>query len=335
MDKCRTCGGTLINVGNGVSQCLYCRNEYKENDNLNLNFFPTSKGVAQQKDHGVDVYENNINGVLEIRWSDDRYIHSGSGLLITKQGYALTNTHVVTHENGESCDRVNVRINGYDTYASVVKLGDDEHGNGSGIDLALIKLDEVPKNAKALTFTNSDLIKNGERIFVIGNSLGYGTCITNGIVSDKSRNVDGKNLIMTDCAVNGGNSGGPVFNDKGQVLGVIVSGISAAEGMNFAIPSNDAIGFIRRSKKSFSGEHKSILEKYGHADNGKRINRKCSKCNELMNFEDGWAYCEYCDEARFQLYCPHCGRNDSLEVLSSGNLSCSACYYYDINPASL
>jgi S1-C subfamily serine protease len=68
--------------------------------------------------------------------------------------------------------------------------------------------------------------------------------MTSGIVSDKLRNVNGKNLLMTDCAVNGGNSGGPMFNSSGKVIAVIVSGITGAEGMNFAIPSDKVLNFI-------------------------------------------------------------------------------------------
>ena len=136
---------------------------------------------------------------------------------------------------------------GENTEASVIKLGDCNHGSGNGIDLALIKLERVPSSAKVVKFENFDNVKNGERIFVIGNSLGHGTCITSGIVSDKLRNVNGRMRLMTDCAVNGGNSGGPIFNEKGLVIGAVVSGITAAEGMNFAIPANEVIKFIKNN----------------------------------------------------------------------------------------
>ena len=95
-------------------------------------------------------------------------------------------------------------------------------------------------------------VRIGESIYVVGNSLGHGTCITSGIVSDRKRMVDGQMLMMTDSAVNGGNSGGPVFNTAGNVIGLIVSGIDNAEGMNFAIPSDDVLDFVRqvtRAKK--------------------------------------------------------------------------------------
>lgn len=244
MAKCTTCGGLTLFLGNNAYRCLYCGNNYNMNNSTMTHVSKASAAVVEKKDCGVDVFETNIDGVLEIEWSDSQYTHSGSGFLLSRDGYALTNTHVVTHEDGRSCGKVTVRIKGQQTTASIVKLGDNQHGSGSGIDLALIKLDRVPANAKALTFESFDNVRIGERVFVIGNSLGHGTCITSGIVSDKTRNVGGKMLLMTDCAVNGGNSGGPIFNDKGRVIGVIVSGITGAEGMNFAIPSKDAINFV-------------------------------------------------------------------------------------------
>ena len=73
-----------------------------------------------------------------------------------------------------------------------------------GVDLALLKLSKMPFRAKVLEFEDFSNVRIGEPVFVIGNSLGYGTCITSGIVSDKERNVNGKMLLMTDCAVNGG-----------------------------------------------------------------------------------------------------------------------------------
>ena len=165
--------------------------------------------------------------------------------MISADGYAVTNTHVVTHENGASCQRVSVHLSGENTVADVIKLGDTRHGLGPGVDLALIKLARVPANAVPVRFANFDDVKNGERIFIIGNSLGYGNCITCGIVSDRLRNVNGKMLLMTDCAVNGGNSGGPMFNEDGLVIAAVVSSITEAKGMNFAIPSYTILEFLK------------------------------------------------------------------------------------------
>lgn len=246
MKKCKVCGGGCVEIGNKSYQCDCCGSTFTEED-----FAPALKSaVTPLSDNGAGVYEKCINGVLEIRWSDTKYTHSGSGFLITSDGYCITNTHVVTSEEGLSCGNVSVKINGESLSAQVLALGDNMHGSGNGVDLALIKLSRLPHEAKVLEFENFENVRIGESVYVIGNSLGYGTCITSGIVSDKARNVNGKILLMTDCAVNGGNSGGPIFNDKGRVIGAIVSGITGAEGMNFAIPSNTVIQFLHKCGKN-------------------------------------------------------------------------------------
>ena len=252
IELCPFCGGTLKADGKGYL-CSNCSTKIDSAEELER-FKPKKKTsqtvinqtvVEKQVDHGVDVFDTNIKGVLEITWSDGQYKHSGSGSLVTKDGFAITNTHVVTSEDGRSCEKVNVKICGKKVSADVIRLGDSKHGDGDGVDLALIKLSNVPNDATIMRFETFDNVKNGERVFVIGNSLGHGTCITSGIVSDKVRNVNGKLLMMTDCAINGGNSGGPIFNEKGLVIGTVVSGITAAEGMNFAIPSNTVMEFIQ------------------------------------------------------------------------------------------
>jgi S1-C subfamily serine protease len=262
-ETCRQCGGELRELDNGY-KCTCCGAKYSSLEELHperrayqndLNSYQRMGNTSsasnnayqgiEQYDHGVDVFDNNIQAVLEITWSDERYTHSGSGFLVSNDGYAVTNTHVVTYEDGRSCEKVNVKICGQNVKANIIKLGDNLHGSGNGIDLALIKLSQVPHGAVTVTFEDFNNVRNGERVFVIGNSLGYGTCITSGIVSDRSRMVEGERLLMTDCAVNSGNSGGPIFNEKGRVIGAIVSGISGAEGMNFAIPADSVIKFMQ------------------------------------------------------------------------------------------
>lgn len=255
--NCRSCGGELTPDGAGF-KCSFCGARYASEEELKPRrpVRPAAKKetvevpATAKVDSGADVFETNIKGVLEITWSDGQSKHSGSGFLVSGDGYAITNAHVVTHKSGEACEQINVRLCGESTTAQVVKLGDAKHGEGSGDDLALIKLALVPADATVVKFENFDNVKNGERVFVIGNSLGYGTCITSGIVSDRLRRVNGKMLLMTDCAINGGNSGGPIFNEKGLVIGAVVSGITAAEGMNFAIPSTTIEQFISDEPKA-------------------------------------------------------------------------------------
>lgn len=248
MKHCTSCGGDLITIGNNYMYCSYCGNAYDKDDTTKTK--PIDKNDIKQFDTGVNVFDENISSVLEIRWTNGTYLCSGSGFLISSDGYAITNTHVVTDENGNSYGEVEVSVGDTLTSATVIKLGDNKHGLGDGIDLALIKLKQVTGSENPVHFADFENVKNGEQVFVIGNSLGYGTCITSGIVSDKLREVNGKMLLMTDCAVNGGNSGGPMFNARGEVIAVIVSGITGAEGMNFAIPADDVIEFINNCNRN-------------------------------------------------------------------------------------
>jgi len=242
---------------------------------------------------GVNVYEKSIAGVLEVTCRYANCISSGSGFLISNTGYAITNTHVVTH-NSQPCRDVSVRVAGETIKASVVMLGDDKGGRGNGVDLALLKLSKFPARGKSLCFENFDNVRIGEQVYVIGNSLGDGTCITSGIVSDKCRTLNGHKLLMTDCPINNGNSGGPIFNAKGKVIGVIVSSRvkadgSATEGMNYAIPSFIVEEFL-------NGEHTAV---------------------RLMSGEFSLPPTKYC-------ICPECG--GTAVVYPTGSCICQQCH---------
>lgn len=288
MKHCNSCGGDLISIGNSYRYCTYCGNAYGQDGTAAAK--PIDKKEIKQFDTGANVFDDNINSVLEIRWTDGRYLHSGSGFIISSDGYAITNTHVVTSDNGDPCDNLSVSFGGSSSEAEIIRLGDDRHGLGSGVDLALIKIKNF-NGGSAVRFANFDNVKIGEQVFVIGNSLGYGTCITSGIVSDKRREVNGKMLLMTDCAINGGNSGGPMFNARGEVIAVIVSGISGAEGMNFAIPADDVISFINGSNRKIAID----LCSYGPIGGGK-ASTSCPRCgSKTINCENGIYRCFSCD----------------------------------------
>ena len=290
-DKCTFCGGTLIDAGNGVLKCKYCKNtfqapkvEVKE---------PTFAKAQKTSNAGVNVFDTNINGVLEISCDFENGISAGSGFLIDETGYAITNAHVVC-EGSEVCQDITVRVCGRVVGATIVALGDEEGGYGTGVDLALLKLNELPRNAVPLSFADFDTVKNGEQVFVIGNSLGDGTCITSGIVSDKNRELNGERLLMTDCAINGGNSGGPIFNSNGEVIGAIVCSRvqrdgSATEGMNYAIPIDTVEEFI-------CGKYRAVTMK-----NARRLKSP-----------NRFAFCPRCATptvigAREQCTCTNCG----------------------------
>lgn len=243
MKKCKVCGDICRELGNGKYVCDCCGNTFSEED-----FAPRQKQAvkvdegAKTGDIGADIYEKNVNGVCEISTSSSK----GSGYLIDAMGgYVITNSHVVALDDGKSCSTCNVKVADRTVRATVVRMGTEKKNEHCGNrDLALLKLAQVPLGATEIKFGNFDAVRTGERIYVIGNSMGYGTCITSGIISDSNRNGQ----LMYDCPTNPGNSGGPVFDSKGLVIGTHVAGFSPngakVQGMNFAIPAQSVIAFL-------------------------------------------------------------------------------------------
>lgn len=239
MKDCPNCGATLVSKGNGGWKCRYCGYE-EAGDPTPIPAapvaIPTVMPVAEAIHYsGSTIYEENINAVLEISASKGNMGGRGTGFLISESGIALTNVHVVTFQS-QPADCIRVTVAGKEVGAKIVKLGDNNGGSGNGIDVAILQLDSVPVDATSVELGNSSAVKHGEQIYYIGNSKGEGLCITSGIVSDNARISGGKTYIMTDAATNPGNSGGPLFNDQGEVIGIHVSARVEAVGMKYAIP---------------------------------------------------------------------------------------------------
>ena len=169
---------------------------------------------------------------------------SGSGFIVTKDGYILTNNHVVTNSDRTTvADRVTVQMLDNRTYKARVV------GHDPTTDVALIKIEG--NNFPTLPLGNDAQSKVGEWVLAIGNPLGFDFTVTAGIISAKGRSLPGllsrrgdnnysiSDLIQTDAAINPGNSGGPLVNQRGEVIG-ITSAIASPTGMNagygFAIP---------------------------------------------------------------------------------------------------
>lgn len=288
MIKCSVCGGEADSIGNNQYRCRYCMHEFSESDFRT----ETKSHVEKRSDEGVNVFDKNRNGVLEITCRFPGAVSAGSGLLIDSSGYALTNTHVVIN-NAVPCNDITVKVAGEVVRASIVALGDNNGGNGMGVDLALIRLSHVPYRAAVIELANFEEVRIGEQVYVIGNSLGDGTCITSGIVSDRRRVVAGKTLMMTDCAINGGNSGGPIFNRKGVAIGVIVSSRikadgSATEGMNYAIPSDIVKEFL-------SGHYFQTQPTAGAFELPPKQYTNCPKCGTSVTVGSaGNCFCTKC-----------------------------------------
>lgn len=170
---------------------------------------------------------------------------SGSGFVISSDGYILTNHHVV-----DQATEIQVLFSDRSEYQATI-IGSDRRS-----DLALLKIEA--KGLDALKFANSDKLKVGEWVLAIGSPFGLDYSVTAGIVSAKGRSLptdQGENyvpFIQTDVAINPGNSGGPLFNLEGRVVGInsqIFSRTGGSIGLSFSIPSSVALRVVEQLKQ--------------------------------------------------------------------------------------
>ncbi|MGO9019310.1 MAG: DegQ family serine endoprotease [Syntrophobacteraceae bacterium] len=160
---------------------------------------------------------------------------AGSGVIISKDGYILTNNHVV-----EGAKELTVTLADKDEFKAQVV------GRDPKTDIAIIKID-AGENLPAANIGDSDQIKVGDWVLAIGNPFGLGDTVTSGIVSAKGRVIGAgpyDDFIQTDASINPGNSGGPLFNMKGEVIGINTAIIPEGQGIGFAIPVNTAKSLI-------------------------------------------------------------------------------------------
>lgn len=190
--------------------------------------------------HIKTVYvEENQNPMYEFffgRSASQAYMASGSGVIISSDGYIVTNNHVIDQSN-----QIEVVLNDKRSFKAKI-IGVDPN-----TDLALLKINA--NNLVKIPFGNSDNLKIGEWVLAIGNPFNLTSTVTAGIVSAKARNINVNNrssysiesFIQTDAAVNPGNSGGALVNTKGELVGIntaIFSKTGSYSGYSFAIPSS-------------------------------------------------------------------------------------------------
>ena len=202
-----------------------------------------------------DVYENYVNAVVLVYnqgttstyWGQTESRSSGSGMIISKDGYVLTNNHVVS-----GAEKLTVMTTSGEEYDATV-IGADEVN-----DVALLKI-EGSEDFPTVSIGNSDNIEVGQQVCAIGNPLGELTnTLTVGYVSALDREISESstgttiNMFQTDCAINSGNSGGPIFDMNGNVVGITTAKYSSSgysnsasvEGIGFCIPINDAMSIV-------------------------------------------------------------------------------------------
>lgn len=229
-------------------------NDLKQEDIKNLIEKSTKSivGISKLEQKGTSVFSSNSAKLLGL----------GSGIIVSDNGYILTNAHV----SGEKNSNCYVTLANGKNYTGNVVWSDKD------LDLSIVKIEGYYLDY--LELGDSDTIYLGQDVFAIGNPIGYEfqRTVTKGIVSGINRTLkieDGENssymedLIQTDATINEGNSGGPLINMQGQVIGITSIKISDAESIGFAVPSNIVKPIIERLIKDEKFEE-TYLGIYGY-----------------------------------------------------------------------
>ena len=196
-----------------------------------------------------EVYAANVNSVVSINVSTTTNVFgrttesaaSGSGFFITKDGYILTNYHVI-----KGASSIKVAFMDGTNYDATLVGGESEN------DIAVLKIGVGFKRPPAVPVGTSADLKVGQKVFAIGNPFGLGHTVTAGILSAKGRNIQSgpfDNFLQTDASINPGNSGGPLINMEGKVIGINTAIIASGQGIGFAIPSSMAERIVNQLKQ--------------------------------------------------------------------------------------
>jgi S1-C subfamily serine protease len=188
-------------------------------------FLALSLGFGQVPLSTAQIVKRISPSVVVIQGDTDSGTVLGSGFIISSDGKIVTNLHVI-----RDLKTATVQLMNGSTLGSLSVLAIDDHH-----DLAIVQASGLALIPLALG--NSDSVTVGERVVVIGSPRGLDGTVTAGILSS-IRDSEGSKFLQTDAAVNPGNSGGPLVNDKAQVIGIVSFKLRSAEGLNFAIPVN-------------------------------------------------------------------------------------------------
>lgn len=263
--------------GKEISAVEKNQSELKEEIPQTFEAFPVAAengSYTQDESQNISVYEKCNEAVVNIttkvmgyNWFYEPIVTesgSGSGSIIDKRGYVVTNVHVI-----EKASVINISLADGTTYEGTV-VGQDIES-----DIAVLKF-EPAKSAdlKTISFGNSESLKVGQKVIAIGNPFALERTMTTGIISglgrpiQKSANVIIRNMIQTDAAINPGNSGGPLLDSQGRMIGIntmIYSSSGSSAGVGFAIPASTARRVV------------SDLLKYG------KVNRGTMKLSLVQN----------------------------------------------------
>ena len=252
--SCALLGGA---AGGGAVWAAMQASEKNESE-ISLSSRPVTQVALRNVDgktalSDAEVYAANVNSVVSIRTSATagynffgqpvQSASSGSGFVLSKDGYILTNYHVV-----KGAETVTVTLYSGEEFNATYIGGEEDY------DIAVIKVEA--QDLQPVTLGDSATLNVGDHVLAIGNPLGELTfSMSGGMVScvDRAINIDGTpfNMIQTDTSINPGNSGGPLFNQYGEVVGIVSakysqsSGGTSVEGLGFAIPMNDVFSMVK------------------------------------------------------------------------------------------
>ena len=243
----------IVNIENTPLEETQGEEAFGEYEGLSLPVVNNQVTYTQDETENINVYRNCNEAVVNINtkvtsydWFWDPYVTdggSGSGSIIDKRGYILTNVHVIS-----GASKIYVSLYDGSQYEATV-IGEDIDS-----DLAVIKFDPpAGLNLKTISFGDSTNLVVGQKVIAIGNPFGMERTMTTGIVSGLGRPIQNsnnriiRNMIQTDAAINPGNSGGPLLDTTGKMVGIntmIMSSSGSSSGVGFAVPSEIAVRVV-------------------------------------------------------------------------------------------
>lgn len=244
---------TFATAGGALGLSLY--NYLRDDTPITLNYGPDGNSSNFTEGSIAEVAAHVAPGVVSIltetrttSWfgQSSTQTSAGTGMIVTSDGYVLTNKHVI-----DGARSISVILDDGTTYENVELVGSDPMN-----DVAFLKIKDV-SNLPTVTLGNSKTISAGQQVIAIGNALGqYQNTITSGIISGTGRSLTAYNsdmtayenltdMIQTDAAINAGNSGGPLVNAAGEVIGINTATSTDADGIGFAIPISSVKGMLK------------------------------------------------------------------------------------------
>jgi serine protease Do len=210
---------------------------------------PPQDGDDDQSEEGMDLFRRFFGnrgqggggqgGMDMMPQQPSKREQSGTGFIVDRNGYVITNHHVVSDNRGNPVDHIFVKLHGDTTEYRARVIGSD-----SETDIAVLKIDSK-RSLTPVAIANSDGVQVGDWAVAIGSPFGLEETVTAGIISATGRDINGaqefQRFIQTDAAINPGNSGGPLLNIKGEVIGVntmIATQNGGSQGVGFALPMN-------------------------------------------------------------------------------------------------